>query len=212
MGSLSYSHTLTAGTPENINDVQDMFEDVQTLVNGNLDATNLATTAKPVTLLGRWDTVASSWLEIVGTGTAGTYGTSLGGGTTKFPATVTGAPWPFLSLRSADFAVSGLTPVLRVKMATLVNDTAPAITFTGGLYLLSVSGASGSALIYQGGTVISGSTAAQASPAAGSELIAVSSNFAIPADGNYALAVATSGTMPTNACLHAALQLEVKYT
>lgn len=43
MTILTYSHTLVAGTPEDINDVQDMFEDVRTLVNGNLDDDNLST-------------------------------------------------------------------------------------------------------------------------------------------------------------------------
>lgn len=37
MSSLSLSHTLTAGTPENINDVQDNFNDIVTWANGNLN-------------------------------------------------------------------------------------------------------------------------------------------------------------------------------
>lgn len=44
MSTLTYSHTLVAGTNENVNDVQDMFNDVKTLVNGNLDDTNISST------------------------------------------------------------------------------------------------------------------------------------------------------------------------
>lgn len=53
MTQLTYSHSLVAGTPENVNDVQDMFDDVETLVNGNLDEINLHSTIK--TTLGVTD-------------------------------------------------------------------------------------------------------------------------------------------------------------
>jgi microcystin-dependent protein len=42
MGTLTYSHSLVAGAPENVNHVQDMFNDARTVINGNIDATNIA--------------------------------------------------------------------------------------------------------------------------------------------------------------------------
>lgn len=45
MTLLAYSHTLIPGTPEDITDVQDMFEDVRTWANGNIDSANLANNA-----------------------------------------------------------------------------------------------------------------------------------------------------------------------
>lgn len=42
MGVLTYSRTLVAGANENINDVTAMFNDVAAVLNGNVDANNLA--------------------------------------------------------------------------------------------------------------------------------------------------------------------------
>lgn len=46
MGTLTYSHTLVAGAAENINHVQDMFNDARTVINGNIDSENLASAEK----------------------------------------------------------------------------------------------------------------------------------------------------------------------
>lgn len=43
MTQFSYSHSLVAGTPENVNDVQDMFDDIEIAINGNIDHYNLTT-------------------------------------------------------------------------------------------------------------------------------------------------------------------------
>lgn len=41
MGTLSYTHTLTAGTPENVNHLNQNLTDIQTVINGGIDATNI---------------------------------------------------------------------------------------------------------------------------------------------------------------------------
>lgn len=46
MTQLTYSHSLVAGTPENVNDVQDMFDEAATVINGNLDHFNLHSSTK----------------------------------------------------------------------------------------------------------------------------------------------------------------------
>lgn len=43
MGLLTYTRTLIAGTAENVNHVQDMFNDARTIINGNIDGDNLST-------------------------------------------------------------------------------------------------------------------------------------------------------------------------
>lgn len=46
MGQLTYSHTLVAGQPENVNDVQDMFDETATILNGNVDHFNIHSDTK----------------------------------------------------------------------------------------------------------------------------------------------------------------------
>lgn len=53
MTTLAYSHTLIAGTPENVNDVQEMFDDAKTVINGNLDGDNLATSIREAAALNK---------------------------------------------------------------------------------------------------------------------------------------------------------------
>ncbi len=42
MSTLSLPYTLTAGTPENVTQVQANFDAVKAVINGNLDSTNIA--------------------------------------------------------------------------------------------------------------------------------------------------------------------------
>lgn len=51
MSTLTYTNTLTAGTPEDVSKVQTNFVDARTVLNGNLDGTNFTTAAKDMIAL-----------------------------------------------------------------------------------------------------------------------------------------------------------------
>lgn len=165
-------------------------------------------------LAGGYRTLASATSATVGAMPAGTYlfgqsvlasgGLVVSGGA----ATSSGIP-PLLHLTSADHAVTGLTTTLQLHAAVLANATQPTITFTFGLYPLSVAGAA-NALTLTTGTVVSGSTVAIASPSASTVTRGTpATGIALPANGIYALGVATSATLTANnaSLLSAQLQL-----
>jgi hypothetical protein len=154
-------------------------------VNGGLDATNIP----DLGVLGAYRTIldfkasqgsmsggAGTFLPISGSmGISGTAGTSP----------------PLIYLAAADFTVAGRTTKLRVRAQILTDNAAPGITYTFGLYpLTAVSAASPTA---SAGAVVAGSTAAIASPPASSLREASSGDFNLPADGYYALGIATGG-------------------
>lgn len=108
----------------------------------------------------------------------------------------------------ADFTVGGLTQKLRLRAMVLSNATAPAITFTFGLYPVTVAGAA-DLLNITLGTVVSSSTLAIASPSASTVTRGTpTADFTVPADGVYCLGVVTSGTIANNSFVscHAYLQ------
>lgn len=132
-------------------------------------------------------------------------------GTTVSGATATTTVIPVFRLVAADLALTGVTAKLRVLFELLANATAPAATFTAGLYpLASVAGAA-NLLAYTVGTVISGSTAAIATPSASSVNTANSGVFSLPADGAYIFAVANDATTAASAEVHMTTRLEVSY-
>lgn len=119
---------------------------------------------------------------------------------------------PFLYLDDADYTVAGKTTQLRVRGLAFTNGTAPASTFTFGLYPVTFSGGADS-LIATLGTVVTSSTAAIAAPAANSAVKADSSAFSVPADGAYALGVVISGaSVANNAIPMLAGHLEMRHT
>ena len=97
----------------------------------------------------------------------------------------------------ADYLVSSKTQKLRVRAQVLVNATAPAITYTVGLYPLTIAGLI-DVLTPTLGTVVTGSTVALASPPASTVTQANSGDFTIPADGAYAFGVVMSATIANN--------------
>lgn len=111
----------------------------------------------------------------------------------------------------ADRTVSGKTQVLRLRAQVLANSVAPAITFTFGLYPITVAGA-GNTLTVTLGTVVSGSQVAIASPSASTVTSAVSSDITIPSDGEYALGVVTSGSLAATCVAALSAQLQVRHT
>lgn len=209
MTVFSLPRTLTAGTPENINDVQENFVAVRDHINGNLDATNLAISAKPSNLLAPWKTIAQSAGAIAGGITAGDYyysTTSLskfGGANPNAPETV--------PLDTADFVVAGLTAKARIISSWVVNSTAPNVNFFPGLYgITTSSGANGFTLVVNTGAPFPGSTIGVANPAGGTNGRIASGVFDMPL-GVWMLGVNLSGTVAANSFVAVSSRLEVHW-
>lgn len=118
-------------------------------------------------------------------------------------------PPPMIYFDDADYTVGGLTQKLRVRCQVSANATAPAITFTFGLYPLTVAG-SNDTVTFTLGTVVPSSTQAIATPSASTITSAVNSDFTIPSDGAYALGVSTSGTIANNSAVLCSAQLQTR--
>lgn len=99
---------------------------------------------------------------------------------------------------SANFpTVMGVAPKLRIRGIVSCNDVAPTGNFTLGLYPITRPAASGGATVvaFTIGTVVTGSNGATVStPAADSMTHIVGSDFALPANGWYAICVVTTAT------------------
>jgi len=115
-----------------------------------------------------------------------------------------------LYLDDANYAVAGVSLKLQVRGQLHTNATAPAITFTFGLYPITAVAGGASNLTYTAGAVVSGSTVAFASPGASSQNGSSSGDFAFPADGFYALGVVFSGTSAASSAFGLTTQLQLR--
>lgn len=86
---------------------------------------------------------------------------------------------PSFDFVAADHAVTGLTTKLRLRAQASTAATAPAITFTFGLYPLTSGGAT-TFQAYTLGTVVPGSTVAHVSPGTNGIVRGNSGDFTIP--------------------------------
>jgi hypothetical protein len=206
MTTLAYSHTLVAGTPENINVVQDMFNDARTVINGNLDTGNMAATMKAATLTGFYRTVDEISLDLTSANTgATTYTASASGtadaiGTNTFPVVI--------PITLADYAVSGLTTQFRVQAATITNTVAPAVNFTFACQqIATLGGVAGSIKIAS--LVAAPATVTRSAPAASSGFVDSTADFTLTPGGVWVLTVASSGTPAANSNTMFRLRLQV---
>ena len=149
--------------------------------------------------------------------TANTYIFPPAGGVMVVSGVGTLYPQQVFYLRNADYpTVNGKATKLRIVGSVHCNDVAPnatAITFTFGLHPITRPATSGGAglVIYTAGTVVTGSNGAVVTtPAADSSTNAVGSDFAIPADGWYALCCVTSATIATSAHTHITCELQIR--
>lgn len=153
-----------------------------------------------------------SAISITAAVVAGTY--ILCNGEASF-ASASGSAFPvgLVSIKTADMpTVGSLATKLRIRGQVACNDVAPTGNFTFGLYPLTRPGTSGGAgvNIYTVGTVVSGSNGATVTtPAADSHNDLVGADFAIPADGLYAICVVTTGTIAASAHVHCNAQLQM---
>jgi hypothetical protein len=143
--------------------------------------------------------------------TAATYGFAQGQ-----PLAVSGTgtlyPLNLIAIAAADYpSVDGLAAKLRVRAICSTNDVAPTGTYTVGLHPVTRPGTSGGAglCIYTIGAAVSGSTLVFTTPAADATTGAAGTDFALPADGIYCIAVMQTGTVAASAHIHfsAALQM-----
>lgn len=115
------------------------------------------------------------------------------------------SPISLIYLDPADYpTVNGVAPILRLRVQLAANDVAPGGNYTVGLYPVtrpSVSGTAGQCR-YTLGAVVAGSTVLFSSPAADALLVGSSGAFAMPAAGNYGVAVLTTATVAASAHVH----------
>jgi hypothetical protein len=237
MGTLNYPYTLANDTDADADEVMANFNAARTLINGNIEAANIADNAVTgakildgaVTSAKISDgTVADTDLTspnnsvykillrasagVSNDATANTYlmmaksGKYINGQSVAFAAN-TIDQIPSIYFDDADYTVGGKTQKLRVRAYALVNGTAPAITFTVGLYPITPSGGVDDFILTLG-TVVPGSTAAIVTPSINTTSQANSGDFTIPADGAYGLGLVTSGTIANNSAvlIYATLQ------
>lgn len=197
MTTLAYSHTLVAGQPENINDVQDMFNDVGTLVNGNLDTGNMATSMKAATLLGRYETISETSPVVVGPAfaVAGLYYTKPDG--IQADGSASSGAAALIPVNPADYAVSGLTTQYRVQAMLVSNAVALGVNLTYGLYPIASALGSGALTLTLAAAVV-GSTVTRNAPSASVQSFDASGDFALSSSAPYLLGVTFSGTPAAN--------------
>jgi hypothetical protein len=156
-----------------------------------------------------------SLLEVAGshvaTKVAGTYAIGYGD-----PLAVSGTgtlyPIGLVHIVAADYpTINGYAPKLRVRATVAVNAVAPTGNFTVGLYPVTSGGGGAAVKIYTMGTLVSGSAATTVTtPAANSMTNVNGSDFALPADGVYCLAVVTTATIATSSLVHVLAKLQMR--
>jgi len=209
MTTLAYSHTLVAGTPENINDVQDMFNDVKTWANGNIDATNLAASADPATVLGAYRTIHEATVGFTSGVTAGTFIPVNDAQAGKI-GVATAATLVVCPINVADYAVSGLTTQFRMQASTITNPTAPAVNFTFAPAIITgFSGAAGSISIAS--VTGLGASVVRTAPALSTGFVDTTADFTISSNGVYVLTVALSGAPAANSWTNCTMRLQVHH-
>lgn len=122
-------------------------------------------------------------------------------------------PIPLIYIDLMDFQpVNGIASMMRLSGQTISNSVSPAMSFTFGLYPVTVAaGAAGLATLTLG-TVVTGSTFAATPGGAVAASKGQSADFAVPAAGFYCLGVIPSGTMPASSHVHVNAQLMVRTT
>lgn len=203
MAQLTLTHTLVAGTNENVNDVQGNFDDIVAW-SSTLSETNLSSSSGLFASYNTLQTVCG-WVGATGAPTAGSYffteqnpTNTNASNLVKSAASNIGNGVPAIYFDDADYAMTGKTLKLRVRAQCYVNTAGPAVTLTAGLYPVSAIGGTTDNVAVTLGAVTAGSTVAFASPGASSTNQGNSGDFAAPADGHYLLGLALSGTPAAN--------------
>jgi hypothetical protein len=198
------------GQPDTTEDVkvQNNFTTLQTVINGNIDDTNLSSPNNGVRRLLLQSAGAVNGGTAAGDyvfyGTGGLYSSGLTGQSGIVPI------WPGdsgLSSQPKDFTVANKTAFGRVRGCITTNGTSPGVTITLGLYLLTALGGTSATIVYTFETAVAGSTVGL-SGGAGLIPLGESGQFAMPtAVGGYMLGVNVSGTTAAASYTGVSLQL-----
>lgn len=177
-------------------------------------ATSATANSTDATLSAAYRTLLDSSGSHIAARVAGTYGFGQGD-----PVAISGTgtlyPLNIIRIDSADYpAIGALAAKLRVKATANCNDVAPGHNFVFGLHPITRPATSGGAglCIYTIGAAVASSTVTATTPAADSSAAFTSSDFALPADGQYVLGVVTNGTTATSAHVHLSAALQLHYT
>lgn len=239
MSALAVPNTLVPRTPQNVSKVQENFDAIETWAAGGIGTDNIAAngvgTSEIADLAVTAGKVAANTLtDAQFAAAAGMYSSyrTIGQVTgVVVPSVMAGADHlmlasgpltettdspsltaPTLYIDSADYAITGRTTNMRVRTVLHVNSVAPAVTITFGLYPITAAGGAAGNNQLTLGAVVSGSTAVFTTPSASTSNQAVSTDFALPANGHYALGVAVSAAGAANCRMIASLQLQLHYT
>lgn len=212
MTTFSLPRTLVAGTPENVNHVQENFVAVRDHINGNLDATNFGASAKPATLLAPHNTISEAVSQFNDGDAAGRQ--FFGGEGLIADASVVAFNVPFQSIfhfSSSRYQVTGLTPKLHLFGGVYTNNLSPGITFSYAMRTISaVDGSADSFRFTMNPTEVAGSNV-NIAPINNQRLASNSGDFTAPFDDHYALTVTLSGNVPAGAMGYVWTMLTVRW-
>jgi len=217
------------GANEDWNHVEGNDQAIADVVNGGLDATNLASNAVTTAKItdanvtdaklaspnnSVYKTLLFAQATTLSDAPAGTYlisNAGLAGSPADIITTGSGLRFPpLIYFDNDDFTVGSLTQKLRLRAQVSTNATAwSAVTATFGLYPVTFAGAADT-LTATLGTVVSGSTVPIANPSASATAQGNSGDFTIPSDGQYCLGVVTSATLTNNVAALLTAQLQTR--
>jgi hypothetical protein len=150
---------------------------------------------------GLYRTLACAPIQIAGSTAVNTYvlfNNGLGASGSSYSG-LTGVG--LLRINSTDLAVTSKTTYLRTLIAVAVNAAAlgGSVTAKVGLYPVTSTGGAASNLSITLGTVVASSEVTIANSWASNVFNAVSSDFALPANGTYVIGLAVSGATTASA-------------
>lgn len=208
--------TYTGGDPTNLvggkvasmTDIKGSFTDIPTFINGNIDTTNLATSAKPSTLLGVWRTITQQTIVLIGN--------TFGSATTLIMGTNATATSGNTSIGFSIFpinipTVTGLTTQLRLNGTLTNNATSIGTGISVGLHQVTACSGGAVQLGLTLAAAVSGSSVSIGTPTANTIYQITSSNFSAPTAGAYVLAVTTTSAGATDSYLGGSVALQMRH-
>lgn len=213
MGTLIYPKTLTALQPENVNDLNSNLTAVASVLNGNVDANNIAAGSVTDAKLASpnnstYKTVFAASGLAGGLVTATAYYFLSPTAVNASPVTVSTYPIAGFYFNSADYTVAGLTAYYRLRLTYASNATALGTTAT--VVLSSPTVAGGAGIITFTESSVDTATVSVAAPSASTIATAVSSATALPASGFWAPRLSFAGNQAANHVGVAYVQVQVK--
>lgn len=203
MATIVYPFTLTAGQPENVNQLNSNLNAITAQVNGNLDGTNISAGYVEPAFANYKPLGIERARELVPAMVSGTY--PLGAQAPYWLAAFYFDP--------AEHVAGARTAKCRVRAMLAVGDVAATgVTFNIGLMTATVSGTGGTGHepVIVNGTG-QGSAPFGPAPTVSTPFTAVSGDFTLVA-GNYAMYVFNTATLPANCYVSCYARLEMRQT